>query len=1078
MKQTQTPIVFGNARFTVYTDGCIRLEYAGHAQFAETPSVLTGKNTPEPVTVDLRIQKKKLTLKTKKMTMEYTDDGNVFSVDNLKIKHKNYYGQDEVWVLGKEDSGNLGTVVRSLDFWKWCGGPERHPVQGILSTQGGHFLQDHPRVYWNKKAGWPQCLAHQVAFDGYYFAYGSAFKEALKDFVHVFGTIPMLPRWALGFWYSRWHDYSDKEILQLVRKYRREKIPIDVMVIDTDWRSGWGGYDWNQKQFPAPATLMERLHTLGVHVGLNDHPGYDNYDALPDHDSHIPEIERRLGPYPHQGQWACDWSNKQAVKTWDDVILSPFFKQGLDFWWIDGWLKSPFSCVDSQLWANECYYNMTQEKTNRRALILSRWGGIGSHRYPVQFSGDTASDWSTLKHQIEFTASSAGLGAVYWSHDIGGFFDKTPDEELYIRWAQFGSLSPIFRTHSDHGIREPWHFSDKALQAFRKQSQMRAALAPYLYNLSREAYEDGLPIIRPLYLEYTDNDGGALYRKHQYMIGKDLLVIPADGAVDKQTGTYPKRAYFPNGTWYGLETDECLRGLDDRGIQIPVDRIPVYIRGGAIIPAQVPSNNIGTAAPTVLHLDFYPQEGEKSLCECYEDDGASLDYQKKGFSRRRIEGVKTPEEILWKIHPPKGRYAGQPTETTLLLNTLIQPDETILSVETKCGRETWKPVKSTITTKALADSIETKRRFCRVKISLKKQVTQLKIKLLLALLLLFAWVPVHGQSEEAVPAMTTQETPYFIPDDLEQPAGLLPAGIMISITSLSWSTEHMSILFSGSTGESISALVKKSDIDPSFYATPEPIIEDTPTPVSPTPTPVPTATPFPESAKKLILTARTPAYAPPYPRRIFGHFPAGAEIILLSNGPASTKHVLYITKQNKTIRALCRNSDLKQPSPTPTPSPRKMPVYSGRKVDLTLWLDGYEGWKKALSIQRKTKKKLLLYFFTTWSEDSRLLSKELLLTGAFKNATKEIIKVKINPELNRQEARLAKKYQISTMPTVLVIEKAGADPMKIKLIHKMFGKIKVFDVEKALKAINAPPPAPKPPKPEKEKKVPSHWKKK
>ncbi|MBU1910278.1 MAG: DUF5110 domain-containing protein, partial [Verrucomicrobia bacterium] len=623
MHRQKTPVVLGNARFTVYSDGCVRLEYSHGGKFSEGPSLLVGRKLARPAQAEVGQKGKTLTIRTPKFELTYTDDGQVFSPANLKIHHRNHVGHPMVWTPGKRDGGNLGSVTRSLDQWKWCGGPAHHPVEGLLSTDGGHFIQDDPRVYWNPKHDWPECRGHAVAFDGYFFAYGNDFKGALKDFVTVFGKIPMVPRWTFGFWYSRWYAYTDKEVIELVKRYRKEGIPIDVMIIDTDWRGGWGGYDWNPKYFPKPRQTLAALHKLGVQVSLNDHPGYDNYDALPAEDSHIPAIAKRLGALPHQGQWACDWSRKEAVQAWKDVLLGPLFAQGMDFWWVDGWVKPPFAGTDSQLWANRAYYELAEERTGKRGMILARWGGVGSHRYPVQFSGDTPSEWSMLQHQVEFTACGGTLGAVYWSHDIGGFFGREIDEELFIRWSQFGAMSPVFRTHSDHGLREPWAFSRRARRVFRKQARIRHALAPYFYTLAREAHDTGLPLIRPLYLEYNDNDGGALWRKHQYLIGRDLLVIPAEGPVDKNSGTYRKRAYFPNGVWREIETGETVKGMLDGFVEIPLERIPTYVRQGAIVPSQPPSDALGTATPREIHFDYYPDREVPSAYTLYEDDGSS-----------------------------------------------------------------------------------------------------------------------------------------------------------------------------------------------------------------------------------------------------------------------------------------------------------------------------------------------------------------------------------------------------------------------------------------------------------------------
>lgn len=714
MSLESTPIVFGNARFSLYSAGCLRLEYANGAKFSPYASLLTGGRAARAQKAKVSRKGKLLRIKTEQFELRYTDNGECFSADNLKITHKNAQDHKTVWVPGKEDRGNLGTVLRCLDQWKWCGGPEHFPVQGILSTDGGHFLEDVPRVYWNKKYDWPECRASTVQYDGYFFAYGRDYKGALGDFVKVLGPVPMVPRWAFGFWYSRWYAYKDRELVELARRYRKEGIPIDVMIIDTDWRDGWGGYDWSRKYFPKPEKTLRELRAMNLRASLNDHPGYGNFDALPENDSHIPAIGQRLGALPHQGAWACDWSNKKAVRAWRDVLLGPFFDQGMDFWWIDGWIKSPFGSLDSQLWANRQYFELAEEKTGKRGLILSRWGGIGSHRYPVQFSGDTPSEWDMLRRQIEFTARSGNLGAAYWSHDIGGFFGRKIDEELLIRWMQFGAMSPILRTHSDHGIREPWHYSKQAIRLFRKQTRIRYALAPYFYTLAHEAHETGLPLIRPLYLEYNDFDGGALNKKHQYTIGRDLLVIPADGPVDARTKRYRKQAYFPNETWHNLETDETVTGMLDGYVEAPIDQIPTYVRKGAIIPCQEVGDHLGTQSPRRIQFDYYPDDLKASAYVLYEDDGESKKYENGEFALTTVGGKRTGQRIEMSVSRPKGAYRGMPKEREYVLRARLLPGERVDRAECRVDREDWQPCAHRVTTECLAGTVKGQHPFCEV----------------------------------------------------------------------------------------------------------------------------------------------------------------------------------------------------------------------------------------------------------------------------------------------------------------------------------------------------------------------------
>lgn len=516
----------------------------------------------------------------------------------------------------------------------------------------------------------------------------------------------MIPKWALGFWYSRWYPYRDREIIDLVKRYRREGIPIDVIMIDTDWRGGWAGYDWCKKYFPRPQKTLEELHALGVKVGLNDHPGYDDYEFLPESDSHYKRLEKRLGPLPHQGGMVCDWSRPDAVAAWEEEVLGPFFDQGIDFWWIDGWTKSQFGGNDPQLWLNQRYFELREKRTGKRGLILSRWGGPGSHRYPVQFSGDTYSNWETLREEVGFTADSCGLGAVYWSHDIGGFHNREVDEELFARWSQFGAFSPIFRTHSAFGVREPWKFSKWVQDSFRHYTRMRYALLPYLYNLVWEAYKHGMPLVRPLYLEASDEEPAVYRARDQYLLGPFILVVPAVGAAAGPDGAYSARAYFPRGRWYELEGERVLDGGRYHTVVIPRDRIGLYIREGAIIPcARVGRNS--QYDDSMIELDCFPGETPSQFF-VYQDDGESHEYRQGIYRLTPLRMYRRGGELTLEIGPPRGRLR---TATSWLLRIRLGSEENIRAAEYRYGRGHWQRVSMEVTDECLAGEVQSTARF-------------------------------------------------------------------------------------------------------------------------------------------------------------------------------------------------------------------------------------------------------------------------------------------------------------------------------------------------------------------------------
>jgi len=668
-------INFGNARFTVYFPGVIRLEYQRNKLFPKTPSIITAAKLPKPLSADVKKSRRILSISTDKFNLTFEDNGKEFDRDNLKIEHP-YQKQKAVWKPG--DSGQpLVEMVRSLDVWPEHEHFERQEHYGVLNRTGCTCIIDEAQVYRTKDNEWAEVTPYdQRGQDWWFFGYGYDYIGALQNFVNIFGKIPLVPRWVFGFWYSKWFEYTDNDIVKIAKKYRNAGLPMDVMVIDTEWRKeGWRGYNWHPSRFKNYKSMMKQLKKMGLIVSLNDHPGYNTSDALPSDDKFIPLLKRELNEPPLRGQWACDWSSNKCTEMWKSLVLSKQFKDGMDFWWIDGWAEAPFHKIKGQFWLNRHYYETAEKANGKRGMILSRWGGWGSHRFPVQFSGDTRSNWETLKHQIKFTADSSGAGACYWSHDIGGFHDNKIDDELYIRWIQFGAFSPVFRTHSAYGSREPFEYSKLAQKVFKQVVRQRYAMVPYYYQLAREAYDTGLPICRPMYLHYPN-----IYQTYsnpfQYQLGKDILVVPAF-----MSGKITFRTFWvPDGTWVRPQTGEILRGYGEQKIEIPLNDIPVFYRLGSIIPHQEPAEYTRQKPLDPLYLDIYPNPHKKTVFDFYEDDGESKNFEKNEFSRTKITCIKTINEICIKVEKPRGKFKGQLKNRIFDFNIWLAPEDNVKNI--------------------------------------------------------------------------------------------------------------------------------------------------------------------------------------------------------------------------------------------------------------------------------------------------------------------------------------------------------------------------------------------------------------
>jgi alpha-glucosidase (family GH31 glycosyl hydrolase) len=350
-------------------------------------------------------------------------------------------------------------------------------------------------------------------------------------------------------------------------------------------------------------------------------------------------------------------ANQSQAQTFMDILHKPLVEQGVDFWWVDGGSGSAeMEGLNAQLWTNKVFYDYTQEQTKKRGFIFSRYGGLGNHRYPALFTGDTYAQWEVLAYQVPFTAQGGNVLMPYITHDIGGFIGANISFDLYARWVQFGVFSPFLRMHSAHenpeegNVRMPWTYGEKGMEFARKFFSLRTILIPYIYTYSRYATDQSLPLVRPMYLEYPS--GSKSYSSpYQYMFGKELLVAP----VVDSSGM--KEVYLPNGEWFDYFTGQKYTGEKSIKEKYPLDRMPVFVKGGAIIPMQTNMQYSDQRPLDTLVVDVYgSQAGSFNL---YEDDGISLDYKTGKYAWTPMAFSKAGKGELT-VGPTKGEFNGQP----------------------------------------------------------------------------------------------------------------------------------------------------------------------------------------------------------------------------------------------------------------------------------------------------------------------------------------------------------------------------------------------------------------------------------
>ncbi len=638
------PLAAGSARITILSPTLVRLEHSPAKEFVDDTTVLVRtRNWPKTAYQSWR-EEGQLQVKTEALQIRYKIGG-PFDAENLSIAW-NWQGRSGRWSPGQKDEGNLGGTRGALDGIRAGHLP---PLgQGLLSRSGYTLLSDTTPLW--PPGEWLRERPDDDAQDWYFFAYGHDYARFFREYTQLCGKVPLLPRYAFGAWYSRYWAYTAQEERALVERFRREGIPLDVLVIDVDWHKyGWEGYDWNTELFPDPKGFLKWVHAQGLRVTLNNHPG----SPLPKEDSHHAAACAMAGADPAQPlKW--NLADERHARAFQEAVHWPLEAMGIDFWWIDGAARSQMKGLNSAAWCARTYYDGTQRRTGHRSLVFSRYGGLGQHRYPTGFSGDVHSQWEVLAYEVPFTSRAGNVLFPYWSHDIGGFMGDKLDPELYVRWCQFGALSPVLRLHSNHGIREPWAYGPDAERIVRDFFRLRYRLFPYLYTASAETHLTGLPLCRPLYLAYPEREQ-AYGNDQEYLLGPDLLVAPVTSPGTDGVGA--QSVWLPPGFWTDYFTGEVYRGPRLMRYRCPLDRAPMFVRAGAVIPHQPDTLNLSQLPEGPLTLQVFP--GPAQVSRLYEDDGLSLDYQKGAGAWTELRCRSEGDRVVVNVGATVGEFKEQ-----------------------------------------------------------------------------------------------------------------------------------------------------------------------------------------------------------------------------------------------------------------------------------------------------------------------------------------------------------------------------------------------------------------------------------
>jgi len=644
---------WGNYRITVLQDRLFRLERSENQKFRD-------EATQSVWFRDMPAQEFQLTESENELMLETAA---------CKLVVKENREDCRIYLDGKileiDNSGNLLGTSRTLDGYdgemyiglqnkKAADMPETARIKlenGICSSNGVAVFDDVNSLTLGTDGEVKPLRGDGV--DEYIFAYGNDYRSAVKALYMICGSTPLIPRFALGNWWSRYYIYTDKEYLRLLNSFEEQKVPLTVATIDMDWHystkmeedlhitekgrntefhggnSGWTGYSWNKRLFPDYKKFLAKIKEKNLKITLNLHPAggvrwwEDCYE----------DMAKAMGVDAENGEMVkFDIANTEFINAYFSKIHKPYEEDGVAFWWID-WqqgVKSGMEGLDP-LWSLNHYHYLDNASNHSAPLILSRYAGIGSHRYPLGFSGDTYITWDTLNYLPRFTSTASNIGYTWWSHDIGGHMFGDKDDEMYLRHVQYGVLSPINRLHccsAEVCTKEPWAYGNGAGEIARNWLRFRHKLIPYLYTASYRTHHDGVALVEPLYYEWK-NDAAYAY-KNEYLFGGELLVAPVTTPAEED-GFARTKVWFPEGTWTDIFTGaEYEAGKEGKEVTVlrEIESVPVFIKAGGVLPLSADEGN-SVENPSTLEILVWSGNGGYTLYE----DGATKEINGSLFTK-------------------------------------------------------------------------------------------------------------------------------------------------------------------------------------------------------------------------------------------------------------------------------------------------------------------------------------------------------------------------------------------------------------------------------------------------------------
>lgn len=525
----------------------------------------------------------------------------------------------------------------------------------------------------------------------YYFVGGNTVSRIIENYTWLTGRMPMPPIWGLGYQQSRWSYFPDSEVVNLAKTFREKKIPLDVIYLDIHYMDAYKVFTWHPQRFPEPKTMVDQLKKYGIHTaviidpGIKVEKGYEAYEdgikkdmflKYPDGTHYTAQVWPGWCNFP-------DFTNPAARQWWGDKFKANV-ETGLTGFWNDmnevaSWGGGRTASIVRFDWEGKgasyregknvygllmarSTYEGTRKLMNKRPLVLTRAAFSGAQRYTAIWTGDNVASDAHMMLGCRLVNSLGISGMPYCGVDVGGFMEGDVSSDLFTRWISIGSFTPFFRVHKHYDFKksEPWTYGPFTENYSRNYITLRYKILPYLYSAFYEAHTTGIPVSRSLVIDQTfDEKCWYIAYQQEYLFGPSILVAPVE------SNTQITKVYLPKGDWFDFFTGKQYAGNQEIMIECPVDKLPVFAKGGSIIPMQSPVQSTSEKASDTLFVHIY-RGHDKSEFLYYEDDGITLENESGKFMTQLYRF--DPYHQMITVEDQEGPYQSRFNKIALVLH--------------------------------------------------------------------------------------------------------------------------------------------------------------------------------------------------------------------------------------------------------------------------------------------------------------------------------------------------------------------------------------------------------------------------